>query len=107
MVSKTKVFQKECFVPFISFALVWELSWKLTESFLKVAVWHVRKKPIEEGAKELRLNEAGVVIFKTDKPIVTEKFSFIEELGRFVIERGYNLQGAGIVTNCHEFLQWD
>ncbi len=53
MVSKTKVFQKECFVPFISFALVWELSWKLTESFLKVAVWHVRKKPIEEGAKEM------------------------------------------------------
>jgi len=40
-------------VPFISFALVWELSWKLTESFLKVVVWHVRKKPIEEGAKEM------------------------------------------------------
>jgi len=53
---------------------------------------------IEESAKELKLNEAGVVVFKVKKPIVAEKFSFIEELGRFVIEREYNLQGAGIIT---------
>jgi sulfate adenylyltransferase subunit 1 (EFTu-like GTPase family) len=55
---------------------------------------------IEKNAKELKANEAGVVIFKTAKPIVVEKFSFIEELGRFIIERDYNLQGAGIITEA-------
>ncbi|MCK4821572.1 hypothetical protein KA005_37745, partial [bacterium] len=35
---------------------------------------------MEEDAKELRLNEAGEVIFKTEKPIVVERFNFIEEL---------------------------
>ncbi|TET81069.1 hypothetical protein E3J38_04560 [candidate division TA06 bacterium] len=53
---------------------------------------------IEEDAKELRLNEAGIVIFRTEKPIVVEKFPFVEELGRFVIEHEYNLQGAGIIA---------
>lgn len=53
---------------------------------------------IEENANELKLNEAGIVIFKTEKPIVVEKFSFIEELGKFIIEHEYSLLGAGIVT---------
>ncbi len=53
---------------------------------------------MEEDAKELRLNEAGEVIFKTEKPIVVERFNFIEELGRFVVERAYKVQAAGIVT---------
>lgn len=53
---------------------------------------------IEEDAPQLKLNEAGVVVFKTDKPIVAEKFSFVEELGRFVIEHEYNVQGAGIIV---------
>ena len=53
---------------------------------------------IEEDAKELRLNEAGIVIFRTERPIVVEKFPFVEELGRFVIEHEYNLQGAGIIA---------
>jgi len=53
---------------------------------------------IEEDAKGLRLNEAGIVIFRTEKPIVVEKFPFVEELGRFVIEHEYNLQGAGIIA---------
>ena len=52
---------------------------------------------IEKDAIELKLNEAGVVVFRTEKPVVIEKFSFIEELGRFVIERGYDLQGAGVI----------
>ena len=53
---------------------------------------------LEENAAELKINEAGVVVFKTEKPIIVEKFFFIEELGRFVIECEYYLRGAGIVT---------
>ncbi len=52
---------------------------------------------IEENASELKLNESGVVVFKTEKPIAIEKFNVIEELGRFIIEHEYNLQGAGII----------
>jgi len=55
-------------------------------------------KILEEDAKELKLNEAGEVIFKTARPIVLEKFDFIAELGRFVIEQGLHLQGTGIIT---------
>lgn len=53
---------------------------------------------LEENAAELKINEAGVVVFKTEKPILVEQFFFIEELGRFVIESEYNLNGAGIIT---------
>ncbi len=53
---------------------------------------------LEEDARELRLNEAGEVMFKTDEPIVVERFDLVEELGRFVIEREYDVEGAGIVT---------
>jgi len=53
---------------------------------------------LETNAKELKINEAGIVLFKTDEPIAIEKFSFIEEMGRFIIEQQYNLQGAGIIT---------
>lgn len=53
---------------------------------------------IETDAKELRVNEAASVIFKTERPVVVEDFSVIEELGRFIIEQDYCLQGAGVVT---------
>jgi len=53
---------------------------------------------IEENAKQVRINESAVVIFKTDRPLVIEKFSEVEELGRFVLERDSNLVGAGIIT---------
>ena len=53
---------------------------------------------IEENAMELRQNEAGIAIFKTERPILVERFPLVEELGRFVIEREYDLQGAGIVA---------
>jgi sulfate adenylyltransferase large subunit len=53
---------------------------------------------IEENAKELKLNEAGMVEFKTEKPILAEEFSFVDELGRFVLEKEYNARGAGIIT---------
>jgi len=55
-------------------------------------------KVMEEDAGELKTNEVGEVILRTEKPIAIEKFSFIEELGRFVVERGYNPRGAGIIT---------
>lgn len=55
-------------------------------------------KTIQENASELKINEIGIVTFKTDHPIVIEKFDFIEELGRFVVEHKYNLQGAGIIV---------
>jgi len=54
---------------------------------------------VEENAKRLEQNEAGVVYLKSKEPIIVEDFSFIEELGRFVIERDHNLEGAGIITS--------
>jgi sulfate adenylyltransferase subunit 1 (EFTu-like GTPase family) len=52
---------------------------------------------IEENAAELKINETGKVSIKVAQPLVIEKFSFLEELGRFVIERGEHIQGAGII----------
>jgi sulfate adenylyltransferase large subunit len=53
---------------------------------------------IEENASTVGINEAAVVVLKTKTPIVAEKFSHVRELGRFVIERRNNVQGAGIIT---------
>ncbi len=53
---------------------------------------------IEQSGSKLGLNEVGIVTFKTKEPIVVEKSGFIEELGRFVIESGYELLAAGIIT---------
>ncbi|MFH0739388.1 MAG: GTP-binding protein [Candidatus Omnitrophota bacterium] len=48
---------------------------------------------------ELKSNQAAKIILKTKRPLVAENFSFIDELGRFVIERENRLQGVGIVSN--------
>ena len=53
---------------------------------------------LEENANELEINEAATLIFKTTVPVVIENFSFIEGLGRFVVERKNGLCGVGIVT---------
>lgn len=53
---------------------------------------------IEKNSNELKLNETGIVIFKTENPILVESFSYIRGLGKFVIEYKNNLQGAGIIT---------
>jgi small GTP-binding protein len=53
---------------------------------------------LQENAQELKELETGQVVLRTERPIIAEKFDFIEELGRFVLERDYNLQGAGIIT---------
>ncbi len=52
---------------------------------------------IEEDAGEVRMNEAALVSFRTRQPVIVERFSFIEELGRFTIESGDDLKGAGIL----------
>lgn len=51
-------------------------------------------------ASELKSNQAARVTLKTKRPLILENFSFIEELGRFVIERENRLQGVGIVSNA-------
>jgi bifunctional enzyme CysN/CysC len=53
---------------------------------------------IDKDPQELRFNEAGSVVFKTDVPVVVEDFTFIEALGRFTLENGQEVQGAGIIT---------
>lgn len=54
---------------------------------------------IQEDANQLKINEAGLVIFRTKRPVLLEKFTFIEELGRFVIESKEILRGAGIIAS--------
>lgn len=56
-------------------------------------------KITKEKTSELKSNQAAKVILKTKTPLVVENFSFIDELGRFVIERENRLQGVGIVSN--------
>ena len=54
---------------------------------------------IEKDASELKQNESGVVIFRTEKPIIIERLDFIEELGRFILEAAGEVRGAGIITS--------
>jgi len=51
---------------------------------------------IEEDALKIELNDIGVAIFKAEQPITIEKFSYVRELGRFVIERDSTVEGVGI-----------
>jgi sulfate adenylyltransferase subunit 1 (EFTu-like GTPase family) len=53
---------------------------------------------IQENADRLETNEAAAVVFKTKASFLIEKFSFIEPLGRFIIESGLGIEGVGIVT---------
>ncbi len=53
---------------------------------------------VSDNPDKVGLNESAEVSFKTDRPIVIEKFNTLEELGRFVIERDSALLGAGIIT---------
>jgi len=55
-------------------------------------------KVLEENASELKTNEVGEVRIITAKPVVVESFSRMAELGKFVLEEGYVIKGAGIVT---------
>jgi len=53
---------------------------------------------VSDNPDKVGLNESAKVSFKTDRPIVTEEFCRLKELGRFVIERDSTLLGAGIIT---------
>ncbi|MFP4028509.1 MAG: sulfate adenylyltransferase subunit 1 [Candidatus Brocadiia bacterium] len=53
---------------------------------------------IARDAEELADTEVGEVTIQTETPIVTEPFSEIPELGRFVLLRGQDVVGGGIVT---------
>jgi len=53
---------------------------------------------IEAQSKKLGLNEMGIVSLQTTQPIIIENFSFIEDLGRFIIEENHILKGAGIIA---------
>lgn len=57
----------------------------------------VTMEEIKES-QELRLNEVGQIILTTAKPMVADKFNFINELGRFVLEGSGQVEGGGIIT---------
>lgn len=42
---------------------------------------------MEEDAGELKMNETAIVIIRVEDPLVIEKFSFVEDLGRFTLEK--------------------
>ncbi len=52
---------------------------------------------LEEEASSLQKNETGIVYFQTKEPVLVEKFSQIPELGRFIIEDNFAIEGTGIV----------
>lgn len=54
-------------------------------------------KILKRDASRVERHEAAVVRFEAERPLVTESFSFVEDLGRFTLERGSETAGAGIV----------
>ena len=54
---------------------------------------------IEEDAKLLKVNEVGDIVIETERPVAFELFSFIPELGRFVMEHENDIVAGGIVTH--------
>ncbi len=57
---------------------------------------------VEEGASALAETEVGEIIIETAHPLAFEFFSFIPELGRFVLERGNDIVAGGIITQLGE-----
>lgn len=55
---------------------------------------------LEDTASELKMNEAGQVTFKTARPVVVEDTAYVEDLGRFVIEKDNEMLGAGIIRKA-------
>lgn len=52
---------------------------------------------LEQDAQSLRYNEVGEVLIKTEAPVALEKFNFIRELGRFVLEDNMTVCASGII----------
>ena len=53
---------------------------------------------IEQDAPQLGETEVGELIIETASPMVAEAFRDVPELGRFVLVRGHDVVGGGIVT---------
>ncbi len=54
---------------------------------------------IDENSAELKGNEVGSVVLRTERPIVVENFSFIPEMGRFILEKDNRIHGVGVVMD--------
>jgi sulfate adenylyltransferase large subunit len=60
----------------------------------------INSSTLEEiKGNELKIREVADVIIKTESPVVIEDFNKVQELGRFVIERG-NIVAGGIITRA-------
>ncbi len=57
---------------------------------------------IEENADALQNREVGEVILSFSDSVIVEDFNKTPELGRFVIEKGYDTAGGGIITHLGE-----
>jgi len=57
---------------------------------------------IEENADTLQNREVGEVILLFSDSVIVEDFNKTPELGRFVIEKGYDTAGGGIITHLGE-----
>ncbi len=54
---------------------------------------------LEENAEALQNREVGEVVLSFTKEVVVDDFNRTPELGRFVIEKGYDISGGGIITH--------
>jgi sulfate adenylyltransferase subunit 1 (EFTu-like GTPase family) len=54
---------------------------------------------IAEDTDTLENREVGEVVLSFSKEIIVEDFNKTPELGRFVIEKGYDTAGGGIITH--------
>lgn len=72
---------------------------KCTAERIEKRINSVTLKALKGSTGKLMKNEAAIVVFRTRGPLVIENFSFIEELGRFVIEHKNSLCGVGIVND--------
>lgn len=56
-------------------------------------------KVLENYANTLQNREVGEVVLSFSQPVIVEDFNKTPELGRFVIEKGYDTAGGGIITH--------
>jgi sulfate adenylyltransferase subunit 1 (EFTu-like GTPase family) len=57
---------------------------------------------IEDDATELLNREVGEVRLSFSDFVIVEDFNLTPELGRFVLEKGYDTAGGGIITHLGE-----
>ncbi len=54
---------------------------------------------IQRDDNLLKNNEVGVMVIKTNEPVIVDNFNYVPELGRFVFERDNITSAGGIITN--------